>query len=182
MSAEDWSYDDMAELVLGVPEEGKLFWKARPLEMFKSVRDWKAWNTLYAGKPSFYSVDSKGYLHGNIGGQKFRAHRVMWLMYYYEWPIGEIDHIDGNRKNNIISNLRDVSAIVNRRNARMFSHNTSGVNGVYWNAKIRKWCAQIKINGWPKHLGSFTSIEDAASARKAADREAGFTERHGTPQ
>ena len=163
------------------PENGKLYWRARPREMFKSDRDWRAWNTLYAEKEAFYSKDRKGYLYGTLLGGKHRAHRVIWAIVKGIWPEGEIDHEDGVRDNNRFVNLSDVTTQANRKNACLVSHNTSGVNGVYRNNKTNKWAAQIKIDGWPQHLGTFESFDDAVAARAAADVKYGFSARHGKP-
>lgn len=163
------------------PETGKFFWRIRDRAWFKSDRDWKAWNTLYSRKETFCQPDTKGYLQGRLFAKNRTAHRVAWLHYHGKPAAGEIDHLNGIRTDNRIANLRDVPRRLNARNSCLFSHNTSGHHGVYWNKARSKWAAQIKIDGWPRHLGTFSTIEEAIAARAAADKEYGFTERHGRP-
>ena len=115
----------------------------------------------------------------SIQGHRYMAHRLAWAMYYGEWPDGEIDHLDGDGLNNRIENLRVVSAKMNRRNMKRHSRNKSGMSGVYWGGHVNKWYAQLFVGGKSKHLGCFDTFEEAAAVRKAAEREHGFTERHG---
>lgn len=155
------------------PETGKLFWQDCE-EMPKR------WRTRWAGKEAFTSDNGKGYRQGSIGGMYFEAHRVIWPIHYGEWPSDQIDHINGVRNDNRISNLRVVTAKENRRNASMRSDNTSGVCGVYWHKAGGKWHARIMVDGRSKHLGLFTTFDAAAAARAEASRRYGFTDRHGT--
>ena len=81
-----------------------------------------------------------------------------------------VDHIDGDKSNNKINNLRLASKSENGRNrVNLPSNNTSGVIGVCWDKKAKKWKAFIMINGKQKHLGYFINIEDAIKARKEAE-------------
>lgn len=155
------------------PETGKLFW--RDCEEMP-----KGWRTRWAGNEAFTSDNGQGYRQGAIGGVHFEAHRVIWSIHYGEWPSDQIDHINGVRADNRISNLRVVTAQENRRNASMRRDNTSGVCGVCWHKNKKKWMAKIKIDGCDKYLGLFTTIEAAAAARAEASRRYGFTDRHGT--
>ncbi|WP_236523018.1 HNH endonuclease, partial [Escherichia coli] len=79
-----------------------------------------------------------------------------------EIPDGMIvDHIDGNTSNNSIKNLRLASKAESSFNKGMFKNNTSGVKGVYWDKRNKKWMAYGTINGKMKNLGRYSSIEDA---------------------
>jgi hypothetical protein len=167
-------------------EDSRLFWREdRPLEHFKSERGYRIWTTKFAGKEVGGTPDTHGYritsmiLHGKCRSMK--THRLIWALHYQDLPCPtlEIDHINGVRDDNHIDNMRLVSTLGNQRNARMRSHNTSGVNGVYWDNSHRKWKAQIVIDGKYKNLGRFDDIEEAASVRKAASIKHGYTERHG---
>jgi hypothetical protein len=99
-------------------------------------------------------------------------------MHYGKWPEGVIDHIDHDGTNNRISNLRDVTHTDNLRNARMSKCNKTGVKGVHKN-KVGSYVATIGCGKTYRYLGSFKRIEDAANARKNAEREMGYHENHG---
>ena len=81
----------------------------------------------------------------------------------------DIDHKDRNKGNNKIDNLRLVTTSENLRNVGKLSNNTSGVKGVSFYKSLGKYRAQIFVNGKRFHLGYFTSFEDAAAARRAAE-------------
>jgi hypothetical protein len=155
------------------PETGKLYW----LDCEDMPNNWR---TRHAGKEAFTTVQSKGYRHGSIDDQKYLTHRVIWALVYGTWPEDQIDHKNGDRADNRIENLRVVSNTENQRNASKRADNTSGVCGVRWYESKGKWRAEVTVHGKNRHLGLFTSFDDAVAARKAAAREHGFTERHGT--
>lgn len=121
---------------------------------------------------------SDGYIFIGVDGTQFRAHRLAWFYFYGVWP-RQIDHIDGCRNNNRLSNLREVSASQNNRNRGISDNNSSGVVGVYWFKRTGMWRAQIKSGGKNIHLGYFKSIEDAATARFTAEMSKGFHPNHG---
>lgn len=160
-------------------DAGKLFWLPRPAEAFATEHHARTWNTRFAGEEAFSSLSNQGYRHGKIGGQTYKAHRVLWLLYTGEWPDDQLDHINGIRSDNRISNLRPVSNSENCRNQRMSLNNTTGVTGVVWHSSRNKWHARIKVDGKYRHLGLFESFELAVAARKAAEATFGFHENHG---
>lgn len=112
-----------------------------------------------------------GYLDIGIDRVKYRSHRLAWLIVTGDWPKGVIDHIDGNRINNIFSNLRDVSQSDNCKNRAMNINNKSGFIGVYWRKREGRWCASITIARKEKYLGMFKTIEEAARVREKASAE-----------
>ena len=139
------------------PETGIFTWKVRTSNSVK-VGD-------VAG-----SLDGDGYLLIQLQRRKHLAHRLVWLYVYGEWPKLTIDHINRNKADNRITNLRDVSHKQNHQNASKSSRNTSGHPGVCWYKSCSKWQARIKHNYKHIHLGYFTTIEDAIAARKAAEK------------
>ncbi|MCF7995225.1 MAG: HNH endonuclease [Chromatiaceae bacterium] len=173
----------LKECLVYCPGAGILRWRERPSHHFKNLRTERSTNSRQAGIEAGYPHKQvqNTYLKIKIEGITYRAHRLAWLLYYGEWPCGEIDHINGDGLDNRIKNLRDVTVSVNLRNARMFSSNTSGVNGVTWDNAREKWIAQIKINGNRRFLGRFGTKEEAAAARMEANKKHGYTERHGKP-
>lgn len=112
--------------------------------------------------------NGKGYLLIRLQNRLYRAHRLAWLYVHGEWPPHEIDHIDGNRSNNAIANLRPSTHAQNMQNLAKKSSNTSGVTGVHWDQLRSKWKAEIGANGTVLRLGSFASKEEARNAYLAA--------------
>ena len=104
-----------------------------------------------------------GYIALTLFNKKYKAHRVAWLLTYGRWPIGDVDHIDGNRTNNRLSNLREVSRLENLQNVRKPTCvNKVGFLGVSPNKK--RFAASIKVNGDKLHLGTFDTPEQAHAA------------------
>lgn len=116
------------------------------------------------------SLGGAGYLNIKLQSRLHLAHRLAWLYMHSNWPTGQIDHINRIRTDNRIVNLRDVSNKQNHQNRSKSSTNTSGHTGVYWNKQRSKWVARIKHNQKQIHLGYFTTLEEALSARKAAEK------------
>lgn len=115
------------------------------------------------------SQDGHGYLQIKLQNRKYTAHRLAWLHVYGVWPKDQIDHINRNRSDNRISNLREATNKQNLQNAGKYSNNTSGHTGVSWYKREFKWQAHIKHNCKKIHLGYFTNLEAATAARKAAE-------------
>jgi hypothetical protein len=163
------------------PESGKLFWLPRPESMFPSRARWLAWTKLYEGKEALGTRNGHGHKGGRILGQTAYAHRVVILLATGEWPIGDVDHIDGDEANNRLENLRDVPTYLNCRNCKLSARNKSGINGVSWHKRDKKWYVNVRVHGQLKYLGRFDKIEDATAARLAVNGQYGFTARHGQP-
>ena len=165
------------------PETGDLFWRERTPDMFTSNRQaaehsCAVWNAKFAHKEALTSP-SNGYRRGIVLGRHHLAHRVAWAMHHGEWPQSAIDHVNGVRCDNRITNLRDVDQSTNMRNTQRMKNNTSGQTGVSWSKVNNKWNAYISASGKRKYLGFFTDISDAVAARKAAELEHGYHPNHG---
>lgn len=110
---------------------------------------------------------ANGYLYVSVRNQKFLVHRVIWCMVNGKWPLCDLDHINGVRSDNRISNLRLASRSENLAN-RKLSRSTSGYKGVSWHKRARKWAAYIGSRSGPEmgreHLGLFDSAEEAHKA------------------
>lgn len=167
------------ELIAYEPISGKFYWKHRDVVHFRSEASAAYWNKTYAFQECMRTKDAQGYNIGSIKGKNQYAHRVAWAITHGVWPNGEIDHINGVRNDNRLENLRSVAKVENGRNQGLKASNTSGVNGVIWDKKRKRWTAAVKYEGKLKHLGSFRTIEEAAAARKAADLLLGFHPNHG---
>jgi hypothetical protein len=101
------------------------------------------------------------------------------LLTYGSWPEDQIDHINGNKKDNRLENLRAVSNRENLRNKKIYKNNTSGTIGVSFYKSKQGYQASIKINGKRKNLGVFKNKEEAIAARAAANIKYNFHENHG---
>lgn len=115
------------------------------------------------------NITPKGYVFICVDKYKCMAHRLAWAYYYGVWPNGDLDHIDQNKSNNAIANLREATRKQNMQNVTVHKHNTSGHKGVAWHAQNSKWRAYIFNDYKQKHLGLFDSKEDAVQARKNAE-------------
>jgi hypothetical protein len=110
-----------------------------------------------------------GYVQISINDRRHLLHRLIFLYHHGYLTSGmEIDHIDGNTSNNRIENLREVTHTQNQQNGKIHSNNTSGVKGVLWDKKARRWRSNIRIGGKQKYLGLHITLEEAAAAVKEA--------------
>lgn len=109
-----------------------------------------------------------GYIEIVIHHRLYKAHRLAWLYIHGQMPPVYIDHINGVRSDNRIANLRLASFCENQRNCKRKSTNSSGIKGVSWHARLKKWRARIYANGTRLHLGVFASLKDAERAMHSA--------------
>lgn len=158
---------------------GRLRWKPRSRHWFASHGSWARWNARYAGQEALVSPSRDGYLRGRVLGKTYLNHRVLWLIHAGQWPLEQIDHINGRRSDNRLVNLRCVSPGENGRNKRRSDCNKSGVTGVHWYKPSSKWMAHIAFRGQSRTIGYYDRKEDAVAARKAAEVEYGFHPNHG---
>lgn len=131
--------------------------------------------------------DYAGYIQNGynvimINGSNFRSHRLAWLYVYGEWPKEQIDHINHNREDNKLINLREVTHQENLKNITLKKNNKSGIMGVGWIKQNSSWRAYISSNKKWIHLGSFNDKFEAICARKSAERKYGFHENHGVSE
>jgi len=154
MTKELPSPEVLRKLLRYEPETGKLFWRKRAI-------DTKGWNNRYAYKEAG-NFSPRGYVTMYVLGISTSAHRVIWAMCKGFWPTEEIDHIDGNRSNNCISNLREANRSQNKCNQGLSTVNKSGRKGVYRAGE--RWRSQITLNGKKKHLGYFETADEAHAA------------------
>lgn len=120
-------------------------------------------DSCYAGlvEGTAWSVNNRGYIQGWVNGSMVLLHSLIMG----NAPAGmEIDHINGEKADNRVANLRWATKSQNNRNRGRQSSNTSGLIGVYWHKAAGKWRSQIKVNGRRTHLGYFTDRGEAAIA------------------
>ena len=159
-------------------ENGLLYWKRRDVDLFATKRSATIWNLRFAGQLALNANHITGYKCGQIFGVPLLAHRVLFAMKHGYWP-KEIDHINGNRTDNTIKNLREVTRLQNSKNQKIPAKNTSGHIGVSWNKRDKRWTAYITVNKKRKALGNFINIDDAIACRIQHQTHLGFHENHG---
>ena len=159
------------------PEIGVLTWRARPIEHFKSLRACRSWNARFAGI-EVGGVGGRGYKQMRIDYMRYQTHRITYFMHHGVEP-DNIDHINHDKQDNRIENLRSVTHEENMKNRSLQSNNTSGVIGVCWFKNLNKWVANIKVDNKQKHLGYFLDFNDAVRARKLAEIKFKFHANHG---
>lgn len=135
-------------------------------------------NTPFGNKKCGERIGGKadgGYLKVWFKGKNIRVHRIIWILVKGEIPPSlVIDHIDGDKLNNRVSNLRLCTQSQNTLNRRMHSNNASGLKGVYFNDSSRnkkKWIAQISIDKKKIRLGRFCTKEEAHEAYVVASKK-----------
>jgi len=150
------SIEKLKELLSYDPDTGLFIWK---------ISKGKGYAGNVAG-----NQNSLGYLETSIGGTHYLLHRLAWFYVYEKWPDQDIDHINGIKSDNRISNLRDVSKSVNRQNLKKpVAGNSSGMLGVM--AIGNKFRAQIGIDGKPTYLGHFNTPDEAHQVYLEAKRK-----------
>ena len=116
----------------------------------------------------------QGYWYIGLDNRPYPAHRLAWLYMNGEWPQGDIDHINRNRLDNRIVNLRHTTRSTNLHNSS--ARGSSGVKGVSLISPSRQrkskklWQARIQVNNQEYDLGSYYTLEEAAAARKFAEQ------------
>ncbi len=122
----------------------------------------------------------QGYYAFSLFGKKCFAHRLAWLLHYGEWPSQPIDHINGIKTDNSIRNLRLCSLSQNQFNKPTQKNNTTGVKGVYWNKRDKRYVASVQFNGKKYSAGHHKDIDSAKEAvMKLREKLAGEFTNHG---
>ena len=163
-----FSSEELNKLFDYNPTTGELFWCSRPLSDFISRPVCKRWNTIYAGKRAG-SVRKDGYRRVVIGNKEYNEHRIIWKLAHGEDTGGlPLDHINRNRNDNRLTNLRKVTNKQNQRNKGVSINNSTGVTGISFHRRgyyacIRCW------TGKSKNLGVYKDFFEAVCARKSAE-------------
>ena len=150
--------EELKEFLDYNPDTGIFIWKKQVAQNIKVGQE--------AG-----AMNSNGYIQIRFKNSPYLAHRLAYYMYYGIHPLEKlVDHIDGDKTNNKIDNLRLATNSQNGMNrVSLAINNTSGATGVVWNKRRKKWTARITIDRFQKHLGIFANKEDAIKSRREAE-------------
>lgn len=161
------------------PDNGLLFWKERPIHHFASEGAMKLINTRCAGKEAG-CMGSDGYLRVRFKGRSHLLHRIMWELINGRIPNEmQVDHINHNRSDNRICNLRLATKKENLKNKSRSKLNTTGESGISYRQDVNKFMARVSINGHRHSIGCFETVEQARVARSKVLAEHGFHSNHG---
>jgi hypothetical protein len=112
-------------------KDGHLYWKINI-------------SSYFAGELAG-SHEAKGYWRVGFQGKSYKAHRIVWVMHGNE-PVPMLDHIDGNRRNNRIENLRAADYRSNVLNSKLQKRNPHGIKGLRWRAQRNSWIGIVRLN------------------------------------
>lgn len=141
-------FDEANRIFRYDPENGKLFWRVA------------RWRRIKPGDEAATVATTTGYKIVNIGAT-YLQHRLVWLLYHGEWPKGLVDHINLDKLDNRISNLRTVNYSQSNANRRGSSRKKVGsLKGASFLQSKKVWRSCIKIDGKVKNLGNYrTELE-----------------------
>lgn len=139
----------------------------------------KRGNQIRVGDRAGHISKAHGYETIKINGRNYKSHRLVFLYVDGRMPDGEVDHINQNRSDNRLENLRIVTTQDNLKNKGIMKNNSSGYNGIIWEKERDKFRVRISVNKKNVHIGRFKCLVDAVTARIKANIKYGFHENHG---
>lgn len=165
------TFERANELFHYEPSSGKLFWKKTTT------------NRVKVGDEAGTFSKGRGYIKIQVDNKLYPLHRIAILLStgVYDKTV-QVDHINHDRSDNRLENLRVVSRAENMRNKSKQNTNKTGITGViliYTPKGTKRYMANIVYNNKPIFLGNYDTLEEAAAARKAAEIKYGFHENHG---
>jgi hypothetical protein len=150
----------LKELLNYNPENGKFVWRFGR-------------SGVQAGRIAG-TINGNGYRVIRVDGTLYQAHRLAVLYMEGYFPELTVDHELRDKLDNRYDGLREASQQCQMRNRGMFKNNTSGIRGINWYKRKRKWEASIGLNSKLKHLGYFDNLLDASYTRYAAEQCLGY--------
>lgn len=178
----------LSQLLKYDAESGSLVWLPRSPDLFDQEkgpeRACKIWNARYVGKRADSVKNSAGYSVVTIFNRHFAAHRVAWFLTFGRHPQGVIDHINRDKRDNRLCNLRDVTQADNARNMSLSKKNKTGLSGL-WAQSPKAWGARWAVvsSSQGRIIGkkSFKCFGAAVKFRADDLRRRGFSPTHGSP-
>ena len=119
------------------------------------------WSRKWDRRAGYAGV--KGYRQITIDGFRYMEHRLAWFLVHGTWPLEQIDHINQDKGDNRIANLRAATQSQNRANSKVPVTSISGIKGV-GKTRYSTWKARIRVEGKLIDLGSFKTVEEASAA------------------
>lgn len=157
----DLTYEYLSACLDYDEKTGELRWKHRPREHFKHRAGFVRFSKHLAGKRAGVLDTAKNYRRVKLAKKLLQEHRVAWLLCYGVWPPLDIDHINRDRSDNRIKNLRLATDSQNAHNTVSSKANTSGYKGVSWESQTGKWRACLRFKGIQLRLGRFDCPKQA---------------------
>lgn len=147
----------LKQLLVYNEEQGEFIWKVKP---HKGILI----NTIAGSK------HNKGYRHIRVDNKLYLTHRLVWLYIFGYFP-KEIDHINGNKEDNRLINLREATRAQNMQNTERVRKTVSGERGVTWVKKLKKWLVRVQIDKKRINIGYFEDLELAILVSQEAKRK-----------
>lgn len=165
---DELTHDKLTDLLAYDPDTGIFTWKSR------------ANKRLFVGSRAGY-VGSQGYRYIKILGKKYPEHRLAWFYVHGQLnPKRHIDHINHDRSDNRMANLRLVTAAQNAQNRSKTTHSRTQQTGIYYRKRDKKYVAQLRVGGRKVFQKAFDDADEAAQAYKEQALRYGFHANHGT--
>ena len=165
--------NELIELLSYDPETGDFIWNERDERFFTREGRHQWWNGRYANQPAG-TIHNNGYLVINVLGKRHKAHRLAWLYVYGEMPASYIDHINRNKLDNRISNLRIATPSLNNKNKGLRVDNVSGVTGVHLRKDTGSWTVYIAMKDGKSHSKCYKDFFEAVCYRKSMELQHGY--------
>ncbi len=153
----------LRELMSYDPRKGELRWIVLPHKSASNIK---------VGDVVGYIRPEDGYRIIVVGGRKYMAHRLIWLYVHGRWPASQIDHVNGDKSDNRLVNLREATNGQNKANSNIRRNNTlTGYTGVTVHGETGKYRVRAQFNGKMRSFGLYESLEKAVEVRRQAARE-----------
>jgi hypothetical protein len=148
---------------------GALRWRHRPASHFANLHGQRIFNAQHAGRVASWT-SSNGYLNCRFkfAGREFTVgvHRIAFCLQTGRWPTDEVDHIDGNKANNVWANLREATRQQNARNSSLRDDNEVGLKWVKKEKRTGRFVARATVGGEHVHFGTFDTPDEAHQRAK----------------